>query len=397
MFIAPPPVEGTILPKLEVHAVDPTKPRLNARTALLAIFVALTIALASTIVYETGNRTTVTSTSTSTSTLTSISTRSSTVTSTSTLTSTVTTTSSVLTASGFQFITGSGICTAGGALALCWGEPAFVFNCPPSFPSGPDESCGQVVPNHGPLPYPPFSLSVTSYSNQSQPWANCAYQMGFGSKVGAYCLLLNSSAFIMGQPVPASTSTSSSAAASIQVLAASVSRLNPQTGLNLILNLTAKASPYPTITLTAYDVNTLASANNLTTSGDWVVPPIRVGACADSLVEYALYQGDYVLGNFTQATPLSQTEGIEVCTSFETSYCIFNPLSAEATIYWAPNGLELNPSQGDASVSASLLGFWGTNPTHPQGAYLVFPAGIYTVAAMDQWGNTVLSHFTVQG
>jgi hypothetical protein len=41
-----------------------TQPRLNARTALLGLFVALTIVLASTTVYESGTRTTVTSTST---------------------------------------------------------------------------------------------------------------------------------------------------------------------------------------------------------------------------------------------------------------------------------------------------------------------------------------------
>ena len=367
---------------------------MNARTALLGLFVALTIVLASTTVYESGTRTTLTSTSTSTST--STNTLTSTVTTTSTLTNAVTTTGSILTANGFQFITGSGICTAGGALALCWGEPAFVFNCPPSFPSEPDESCSQVVPNHGPLPYPPFGLSITSYSNQSQPWANCAYQMGFANRVGAYCVLLNSSAFIMGEPAPPTTSTSSSAAASIQVPAASMSRLDPQTGLNLTLNLTASANPYPTITVTAYDVNTLDRPNNLTTQSDWPVPFDSLSGCA-GLVDYVVYQGNYGLGNFTKGTPLSQTEGHGICTTFGTSYCIFNPLSAEATIYYAPSDVPLTPSPVNASFSASLLGFWGTNPAYPQGAYLVFPAGTYTVAAIDQWGNIVLSHFTVQG
>jgi hypothetical protein len=311
------------------------------------------------------------------------------------LTSIVTTTSSILTANGFQFITGSGICTSSGALALCWGEPAFVFNCGPSLLTNPDESCSQVVPNHGPLPYPPFGLSITSYSNQSEPWANCAYKLGFASEVGAYCVLLNSTAFILGEPAPPTTSTSSSAAATIQVPAASVSRLNPQTGLNLTLNLTANADPYPTISVTAYDVNTLDRANNLTTPGDWAVSDLS-GGCASDLIEYVLYQGNYGLGNYTQGTPLSQTQAIVICTSFETSYCIFNPLSAEETIYWAPNDLQLNPSPGNATVSATLLGFWGTSPAYPQGAYLVFPAGTYTVAAMDEWGNIVLSHFTVR-
>jgi hypothetical protein len=55
---------------------------LNARSALLGLFVALTIVLASTTVYESGTRTTLTSTSTSTNTLTSTLTQTTTVTST---------------------------------------------------------------------------------------------------------------------------------------------------------------------------------------------------------------------------------------------------------------------------------------------------------------------------
>jgi hypothetical protein len=364
---------------------------LNVRTALLGLFVALTIVLASTTVYESGIRTTLTSTSTLTGT---------TTTATTTSTSTITKTSSILMANGFQFITGSGICTANGALALCWGEPAFVFNCGPSLLTRPNESCSQVVPNHGPLPYPPFGLSITSYSNQSEPWANCAYKLGFASEVGAYCVLLNSTAFILGEPAPPTSPSGvqSSEVASIQVPAASVSRLNPETGLDLTLNLTANAGPYPAISVTAYDVNTLDRANNLTTPGDWAVPLSKVsGACGSALIEYVLYQGDYGLENFTQGTPLSQTFGFGICTTLATSYCIFNPLSTEETIYWAPGPLTSNPSPGKDTLSVSLLGFWGTNPSYPQGAYLVFPAGTYTVAAMDEWGNIVLSHFTVQG
>ncbi|MGH9920094.1 MAG: hypothetical protein ACRD6W_14665, partial [Nitrososphaerales archaeon] len=83
------------------------------------------------------------------------------------------------------------------------------------------------------FPYPVYGISITSYSNQSEPWANCAYQVGIGSgELGAYCVLLNSTAFIVGEPVPPTTSTSSSAVASIQVPAASVSKLDPETGLN---------------------------------------------------------------------------------------------------------------------------------------------------------------------
>jgi hypothetical protein len=355
---------------------------LNARTALLGLFVALTIVLASTTVYESGTRTTVTSTSTSTS------------------TGIVTATSSLLTAYGFQFITGSGICTANGTLVPCWGEPAYVFDCPPSLLTEPDESCSWVVASDVSA-YASYDISITSYSNQSEPWANCAYQAGFATEQGAYCVPLNSTRLIVGEPAPPEASTSgvqSSSVAGIQVSAASVSRLNLQTGLNLILNLSAGANPYPTINITAYDVNTLSGANNLTIGNGWPIVSQetgRGGGCCGALVEYVLYQGNYGLGNFTQGTPLRQTGGIGL-SAYDYSYCIFDPLSTQATIYSAPGPFYSNPFPANASVSASLLGFWVSNPAHPEGDYALFPAGTYTVAAIDQWGNVVLSHFTVQ-
>jgi hypothetical protein len=306
-----------------------------------------------------------------------------------------TTTSSSLSTNGFQFITGSGLCTSSGVVAPCWGEPAYVFTCAPPPFAQPDETCGPYVPT-GVLALPSYGILITSYHNQSEPWANCAYQSGFASYIGAYCVPLNSTAFIVGEPAPPPGSTStvqSSEVAGIQVSAASVSRLDPQTGLNLTLNLAANANPYPTINIAAYDVNTLDQADNLTTPEDW---PAGGGGCSGELVDYALYQGNYGLGNLTQGAPLSESAGVATCFG-NTLYCIFSPLSTQATIYWTPGPFYSRPSLTNASVSASLLGYWGTSPANPREAYLVFPVGTYTVAAMDQWGNVVLSHFSVQG
>jgi hypothetical protein len=222
--------------------------------------------------------------------------------------------------------------------------------------------------------------------------------VGFASEVGAYCVLLNSTAFILGEPAPPpyTSGVHSSAVTSIQVPAASVSRLNPKTSLNLTLNLTATANS--TITVTAYDVNALDRANNLTTSEHWAVKPASInGMCAGGLVEFVVYQGNYSLGNFTQGTPVRLSQSIVVCTSFATSYYIFSPLSREARVYFAPNLIPSNPTQVNASISATLFGYWVTDSAHPQGAFLLFPPGTYTVAAVDEWGGIALSHFTVQG
>lgn len=390
--------DGAKYPKPQEAPADPTQPTLNARTALLGLFVALTIVLASTTVYESGTRTTLTSTSTST--------IASTNTLTSTLTQTTTVTSTTLSSSvpyGFDFITASGNCDGGNA--PCWGQPAYVFNCAPSLFTKANgefvtESCSQVVVSDV-FPYPVYGISITSYSNQSEPWANCAYQVGLASEVGAYCVLLNSTAFILGEPAtpPPSTSEvhSSSAAASIHVPAASVSRLDPETGLSLTLNLTATANQ--TITFTAYDVNTLDRSNNLTTAERWPVPSNMMNdVCSYGMVVYVVYQGDYSVANYTQGTPLSLSQSYIICNSPAVSYYVFSPMSMAATIYYAPNLVSgLHPTPVNASISATLFGFWVTDSAHPQGGFLLFPPGTYTVAAADEWGGIVLSHFTVQG
>ncbi len=348
---------------------------MNVKSALFGLLVALTIVLASTTVYESGTKTTLTSTSTSTT----------------TATNTVTTTGSLLTVYGFDFITASGNCDGGNA--PCWGQPAYVFNCPPSFPAEPGGSCSKVVVSDV-FPFPTYGINVVPYHNQSQPWANCAYELGFTGEVGAYCVLLNSTAFILGEPAPPPSTSgvqSSSAVASIQVPAASVSRLDLQTHLSLTLNLTATANQ--TITVTAYDVNTLDSANNLSTGEDWAVTPWTInGVCAGGWVDFVVYQGDYGLGNFTQGTPVPLSQGKTICGGNAASYYIFGPQSSEATAYGT------NPTQVNASISATLFGYWVTDSAsaHPQETFLLFPPGTYTVAAVDEWGDIVLSHFTVQ-
>jgi hypothetical protein len=84
-----------------------TRPRLNARSALLAVFVALAIFFASTTVYESGMRTTLTSTSTSTSFTTSQETTTETLTSSANSSSTIASSTSTSTISAQTATTAS--------------------------------------------------------------------------------------------------------------------------------------------------------------------------------------------------------------------------------------------------------------------------------------------------
>lgn len=97
---APSGAAGAKCPKLQEAPADPTHPRLKVRSALLGLFVALTVVLASTTVYESGIRTTLTSTSTSTNTSTSTLTQTTTVTTSPPISSTTRLTTSTLFSSG---------------------------------------------------------------------------------------------------------------------------------------------------------------------------------------------------------------------------------------------------------------------------------------------------------
>ena len=164
-----------------------------------------------------------------------------------------------------------------------------------------------------------------------------------------------------GLTTTSSTSTSNSASETstsgvqssygkegIQVSTPSVARLNPATDLSLHLNLTANANR--SVTVRAYDVNTLDRANNITTEDAWPVFP-GDGVCITSLVGYVVYQGDYGVGNYTLGTPLDLGGNVPTCPA--TYYSIFSPMSTAVAIYPSPN----EPSdsvKANASISGNV-------------------------------------------
>jgi hypothetical protein len=180
----------------------------------------------------------------------------------------------------------------------------------------------------------------------------------------------------------------------IQVSTPSVARLDPATDLSLHLNLTANANR--SVTVRAYDVNTLDRANNITTEDSWPVFPDSPGLCITSLVGYVVYQGDYGVGNYTLGTPLDLGGNVPTCPA--TYYSIFSPMSTAVAIYPSPN----EPSDSvktNASISGNVSDILvpGSLPGGAGATLVPLPPGTYTVAAVDQWGNIVISAFTIQG
>ncbi len=165
-----------------------------------------------------------------------------------------------------------------------------------------------------------------------------------------------------------------------------LARLDPETSLSLYLNLTANSNG--TITLSAYDFNTLDRPNNITTASHWPVPPFTCG-----LVGYRVYQGYYSTSNYTKGKPLVTAGNVPTCNP--TSYFIFNPLSSEGILHAPPSAVNTMPL--NASISETLSGYWiGGNSMNAQTVLVPFPVGNdYTVAAEDEWGNIVIAHFSV--
>jgi hypothetical protein len=159
-----------------------------------------------------------TTTSTLTSTATTISQRNITMTETSTQTMTITSlrnntvtttaTTTVLSTMSFGYLTASGtVCMAGEAYAPCWGgggNAPYVFNCLGDATS--QQGCTQQVVDTTP-PNGSYVINIRyPFSNQTQPsWSNCLWSIQ-GEMPGqgyAYCSLVGSNSFIMGEPAPA--------------------------------------------------------------------------------------------------------------------------------------------------------------------------------------------------
>ncbi len=109
----------------------------------------------------------------------------------------------------------------------------------------------------------------------------------------------------------------------------------------------------------------------------------------------AVFQGDYTLSNYSNATPLVIRNPSEVYVGTPvagpTSYS-FQPLSDTAVLeggsYNSSNGLKMQ-------YEISVNGYWPGDNFSSNSQLTNFEPGIYTVVAGDEWGNLVILHFTV--
>jgi hypothetical protein len=194
-------------------------------------------------------------------------------------------------------------------------------------------------------------------------------------------------------PGGATTATSASSA-SIGIALTS----NSSDGLRLGLELQPGGNG--TFTVKVDESNILDSVNNVTGANEWRYPaglldPFNNCAPGDSPVGFAIFQGYYGMNNYTsgKALPLYNTSTEFSCTeNFFPNEFLFQPVSDNVSVY-SNHQFQYSTT---ASVSLFTGGYWtGGVGTSTAATFKTFYPGTYTVLGADEWGNVLLTTFSV--
>jgi len=167
---------------------------------------------------------------------------------------------------------------------------------------------------------------------------------------------------------------------------------NLQLQLSVNASSTGGSQGNVTVSITVDEYNTLATGNNVTKASGWALQGLSLGACATQIFPFgvALYSGTYTAGNVSKAVPL-QIYPIVPCPlliRLITGY-FFQPMSDRAVVL--PSG---NATAGPMSASVTATTVYTVGEAAPSPPSPLRP-GTYTVAAGDEWGSVVVTHFTV--
>jgi len=173
------------------------------------------------------------------------------------------------------------------------------------------------------------------------------------------------------------------------------SSMNALTGLRLDLNLSTDPSSGLIVKLDEY--NTLGSANNVSAANQWQIPKDNLtGYCTTNLMGFAVYMGNYELNNYTLGEPLAlNPPNVQMNCSLanQPTYYLFDPDSSLASISPESNFPSTPSKSMVISESNSMAGYWTGTKNSPLFNY--FLPGVYTIVAVDEWGQVVLLHFDV--
>lgn len=176
----------------------------------------------------------------------------------------------------------------------------------------------------------------------------------------------------------------------------SASVISPSLGLSLQLRLAADNSNGGSVRITVEELNTLNRMNNVSAASDWRIPNASLrGPWQTTMVGYAIYRGFCDTTNFTSGTPLPLTEigsGPASCTPCPApTYYLFRPMSNNATTSPGTEFWYTSSSAMSINFTENISGYWTSSTS-----FEIFPAGNYTVVALDQWGQAVVLQFDLQ-
>lgn len=210
--------------------------------------------------------------------------------------------------------------------------------------------------------------------------------------VSAVVVVLLAGTFLVAMQLGATASSTESRSSSS--VSTGGSYVNGPQNLQLQLSVNASSTGGPqgnvTVSILVDEYNTLATANNVTKASGWALQGLSLGSCGTTIYPFgvALFAGVYTAGNVSQALPLQVFPPVPcpMLIRLITGY-LFQPTSYMAVVL--PSGANATATPMYANVTATTeytAGLATSSPLRP---------GTYTVAAGDEWGSVVVTHFTV--
>ncbi len=213
--------------------------------------------------------------------------------------------------------------------------------------------------------------------------------------VSAVVVILLAGTFLVAMQLGAAASSTESRSSSS--VSTGGSYVNAPQNLQLQLSVNASSTGGTqgnvTVSIMVDEYNTLATANNVSKASGWALQGLSLGSCGTTIYPFgvALYSGVYTAGNVSQASPLPIFPVVPcpMLIRLITAYA-FQPTSDMAVILPASPNATATQMAADVNATSeypTLLA--GPSPSGP------LRPGTYTVAAGDEWGSVVVTHFTV--
>ncbi len=166
---------------------------------------------------------------------------------------------------------------------------------------------------------------------------------------------------------------------------------NSTLGLEFSLSINTTIINYGnSISITMELQNVFSTLNSVNASFDWTPSILSVQPCR-YFDNYVVFTGDYDIANLSLVGEPLIVSGIPPpsCPAFDLQQLLIQPHSTNATAI--PSYLD---AQLALELSSSINGYYSKIAVDDD-QYTLFPVGVYTILAGDEWGQSVLLHFEV--